>query len=437
MTAITVLVFVLLDAVPGARDEEQKEQEEEPFEEPARGFDAGLVFDLRFAHTGETRSFMDGSLGKTRYGSDESGGSRSLLRLSQLSFIADARFSENLGAYAQLNFDSEPDRGDAGERVDLVEAFLRLRFGLGEQNEIRGRGGLFIPPLSLEHPGTAWTTVYTITPSVINGWVGEEIRSLGGEISFVRTGLENEVSLSGAGFGWNDPNGSLLAYRGWASHDRQTALADRVPLPPLPSFEEGGIFSAQAPWAEPVREVDDRAGYSVAASWDNYRRFLVNAIYYDTRARRDAFDGEQYGWAAKFYDLGLRLSLGDRANGPELLGQYLAGDSWMGNQAPDLPKVRFDYQAAYSLLAVPFGRQRVSFRYDWFRTEDRDEFRGGDDNDESGYALTLAYLFRVTEQQRLALELLRVSSERPARSAIGLPPEAVEWLVQISYRIEL
>jgi hypothetical protein len=49
----------------------------------------------------------------------------------------------------------------------------------------------------------------------------------------------------------------------------------------------------------------------------------------------------------------------------------------------------------------------------------------------------LDYLFRVTDKQRLALELMRVSSERPARAAIGLPVGAVEWLVQISYRLEL
>jgi hypothetical protein len=437
MKALTVLLSALLNAAPPPAAEQQEDQEEEPFREPARAFEAGLLFDVRFAHTGETRSFMDGGLGKTRYGSAENEASRSLLRLSQVSFVADARFSSTLGAYAQLNFDAEPDRGDAGERVDLVEAFLRLRFGAGEGNEIRGRAGLYIPPVSLEHPGKAWSTVYTITPSVINAWVGEEVRSLGGELTFARTGLENEISFFGSAFGGNDPDGSLLAYRGWASHDRQIALADRIPLPPLPSFEEGGIFSAQAPWAEPVREVDDRPGYSVGATWNHYRRFLINALYYDTRARRDAFDGEQYGWDSRFYDVGLRLSLGEGASGPELLGQYLAGDSWMGNQEPDLPKVRFDYQAAYSLFTVPFGRQRVSFRYDWFRTEDRDEFRGGDDNDESGYALALDFLLRITDRQRLALELMRVSSERPARAAIGLPPEAVEWLIQISYRIEL
>jgi hypothetical protein len=437
MTARTVLLFFLLGLPGAARVLGQQEQEEEPFQEPAHGFEAGLLVDLRFAHTGETQSFMDGGLGKTRYGSDESGGARSLLRLSQLSFTADARFSGSLGAYAQLNFDAEPDRGGAEERVDLIEAFLRLRLGLGERNELRGRAGLFFPPISLEHPGKAWTTVYTITPSVINGWVGEEVRSLGGELSFARTGLENEASFTAAGFGWNDPDASLLGFRGFASHDRQTGLADRIPLPPLPSLQDGGVFSAQASWAEPVREVDDRAGFYAAAAWDNYRRFLVNAIYYDTRARRDAFDGEQYGWAAKFYDFGMRLSFGDRSSGPELLAQYLAGDSWMGNQAPDLPKVRFDYRAAYFLFTLPFGRQRVSFRYDWFRGEDRDEFQGGDDNDESGYVLTLDYLFRVTEKQRLALELMRVSSDRPARAAIGLPAEAVEWLFQISYRLEI
>jgi hypothetical protein len=335
-----------------------------------------------------------------------------------------------------VNFDAEPDRGEVSDRVDLVEAFLRYRFAAGAKNEIRGKLGLFFPPISLEHPGEAWTTFYSITPSVINAWVGEEIRTLGAEVSFARTGIESELSFSAAGFGWNDPSASLLAYRGWAVHDRQTGLADRIPLAPLPSIGDGGIFSLQAPWAEPVREVDHRIGYYAAAAWDHYQRLLVNAVYYDNRARPDAFDSEQYGWRTRFYDLGLLYTLSEGISGPELLVQFLAGDTWMGNQAPDLPKVTFDYSSFYALATVPMGRHRLTFRYDWFETVDRDEFVEVDNNNEGGNVFTLAYLLRTTEKQRLALEMLRVSSDRGGRASIGIPTEAVEWLFQISYRLQ-
>lgn len=428
----TALILVLVGSAAQPPD---VEDEEEPFQEEEPRFEAGFLIDLRSAYTDETLGFLDGGLGKTRYGGDESGDPRALARLAQLSFTADVRLFHGFGGHLQLNFDAEPDRGDAADRLDLVEAFLRYRFGLGGQNEARGKVGLFFPPISLEHPGEAWTTLYTITPSIINGWVGEEIHALGAEVSFASTGIENEASVTAAAFGWNDPSASLLAYRGWAVHDRQTGLADRVPLAPLPSISDGGVFEVQAPWAEPVREVDDRVGYYAAAAWDNYQRFLVNAIYYDNRARPDAFDSEQYGWRTRFYDIGLLYTFADGASGPEILFQFLGGDTWMGNQVPGLPKVTFDFQSFYSLFTVPFGRQRLSFRYDWFETLDRDDFEELDDNDEDGSALTLAYLLQTTARQRLAFEILRVSSKRDGRAPIGLPTEAVEWLYQLSYRL--
>jgi hypothetical protein len=422
-------------AKPPESGEEQPIAEEEPFVEEEPCFDAGLLLDFRFAYTDDTMSFLDGGLGKTRYGGDEDSDERALARLAQLSFTADVRLFQGLGAHVQVNFDAEPDRGDAAERMDLIEAFLRYRFGLGEQNEARGKLGLFFAPISLEHPGEAWTTFYSITPSVINGWVGEEIRALVAELSFARTGVENELSVTAAAFGWNDPSASLLAYRGWAIHDRQTGLADEIPLAPIPSISEGGLFSVQAPSAEPIVEIDDRVGWYAAAAWDNYRRFLVNAIYYDNRAQPMAFDSGQYGWHTRFYDVGLLYTFSEGTSGPELLAQFLSGDTWMGNQVPDLPKVTFDYRSFYSLFTVPFGRHRLSFRYDWFETVDRDELVEADNNNEVGNAFTFAYLLRTTEKRRLAVEILRVESDRGGRASIGLPTEATEWLFQLSYRL--
>jgi hypothetical protein len=441
--AVLALTSLLLAGEIGAHEtaetpeksREQEEQEEQPFEEPIDHLDLGLLFDFRFAATDRTLGFLDRGLGKVRYGGDENGERRALARLAQLSFVADARFIESLGAHVHVNFDAEPDRGDAGDRVDLIEAFLRYQFSVGEWNELRGKVGLFFPPISLEHPGEAWTTLYSITPSAINAWVGEEVRALGAELTYARVGLENEVSFTAAAFGWNDASGSLLAYRGWAIHDRQTGFRDHIPLPPNPAIRPGGMFQSQASWAEPILEVDDRAGWFGAFSWDKYRKLLVNGIYYDNRANPMAFRSGQYGWHTKFYDVGVLYSMRDGSDGPELLGQFLAGDSWMGNLAPDLPKVNFDYRAGYVLFTVPFGRQRVTFRYDRFKTVDLDEFADIDNNDESGNAVTFAYLLRTASKQRLALELLRVRSDRLGRAAIGLPTEATEWLFQVSYRL--
>jgi hypothetical protein len=415
--------------------EQPPESEEVPFQAPTRSFTAGVLLDLRFAYTDGTRSFLDGGLGKVRYGGDESGNRRALARLAQLSFIADAQLFSSLGAHLHLNVDAEPDRGDAVDRLDLVEAFVRYRFEVGSEKELRGRVGLFFPPISLEHPGPAWTTVYTITPSVINSWVGEEVRAGGAEVTYAHVGLENEVSVTASAFGWNDPSGSLVAYRGWAAHDRQTGFADHIPLAPIPAISPGGVFEGQAPWAEPIRENDHRAGYYAALSWERYRRLMVNGIYYDNRASPMVFDSEQYGWHTKFYDLGGVYSFTEGTEGPELLFQFLDGDTWMGNLAPLLPKVHVDFRSAYLLFTVPLGRQRFSFRYDWFETVDLDELRDIDNNDETGSGFTVAYQLRVAEKQRLALELLGIRSDRLSRSSLGLPNQANELLLQVSYRL--
>ncbi len=143
----------------------------------------------------------------------------------------------------------------------------------------------------------------------------------------------------------------------------------------MPSIGPGGVFETQAPWTAPVTEIDHRAGYYAAASWERYRRFTLNGIYYDNRANPMAFDSGQYGWHTKFYDVGSVYSFANGTEGPEILVQFLGGNTWMGNLAPGLPKVHVDFRSAYVLFTVPLGRQRFSFRYDWFETVDLDELR--------------------------------------------------------------
>ena len=166
------------------------------------------------------------------------------------------------------------------------------------------KGGLFFPPISLENVGEAWSTFYTVTPSAINAWVGEEVRSTGLELTLARVSAENELSVKGAVFWNNDPAGSLLAYRGFALHDRQTGYRDRLPLPDIPSIEPAGTFEQQAPWVEPLFEIDGRHGYYGALAWESYRFFQLNALYFDNRGIPDRFDGRQYAWKTRFANVG-------------------------------------------------------------------------------------------------------------------------------------
>ncbi|MBM3515110.1 MAG: hypothetical protein FJX59_15575 [Alphaproteobacteria bacterium] len=75
----------------------------------------------------------------------------------------------------------------------------------------------------------------------------------------------------------------------------------------------------------------------------------------------------------------------------------------------------------------------MSGRIEYFKTHDRDT--SPDLNGETGQALTLAYIFRPVDRQRLTLEMLHIHSRRPERAlSFGLPATANETQIQASYR---
>lgn len=389
----------------------------------------GLV-DLRYARTDDTRSWLDGGLGKLRYGAGVDGRAH-LLRLSQLSLLLDAEIDPALGAHVQINVDAEPDEAGFRSRADLVEAFVLYRPELTERVRLRLRGGAFFPPVSLENDGPAWTSPYTITASAANSWIGEEVRAVGGEATLVLKWDQDELRLTGAGFGSNDPTGTLLGWRGWAIHDRQTGFGDRLAYPQIPGMAPGGPFELNARWVEPFVEIDGKLGWYAAAAARRSGVFEARALRYDNRGKQTVFDGKQYAWFTRFNAFGLRVELPGRVH---VLGQYMSGSTYMGKTPEGNDAVDVPFRAAYGLLTIPYRRHRLSVRYDWFRTEDHDVLAELDPNDEDGSAWTACYAFEATSRLRLALEVIRVESDRRVRPLLGGPLHAEETLLQVSWR---
>jgi hypothetical protein len=75
-------------------------------------------------------------------------------------------------------------------------------------------------------------------PSAINSWIGEEVRPASVEASATLKAGDHEVTAVAALFAANDTAGTLLTFRGWALHDRETLAFNRQPLPPLPEAFE-------------------------------------------------------------------------------------------------------------------------------------------------------------------------------------------------------
>ena len=426
-----VLGVVALASLPGGLALGQ--EDEIPFQEERDVFTFHTVWDFRYIRTDRETSWLDRGLGKTRFGG-EGREPRNLFRLPQASFVADLEPLESLSVHAQVNLDLEPEipGGRYGwDRLRLIELFADWRLGFADDAyELGAKGGFFFPPISLENIGEAWTTPFTITPSAINAWIGEEVKVTGAEVSLARVGLENEIRARGSVFWNNDPTGSLLAYRGFALHDRQTGARDRVPLPPIPSIEPGGDFARQAPWVEPVQEIDDRAGYYAGLDWTRYRRLRVNGLYFDSRGVPTAFDGDQYAWETRFTNVGALVFLPGEA---ELFGQFLDGNTFMGFRGSK--RMDVDFRAWYALVTAPIGRHRFTLRYDRFETRDRDPFVAPDGGNEDGHGWTLAYSLGLFGEHRVFAELLRVWSDRPARSTLGLAPGGSDLQFQLSLRL--
>jgi hypothetical protein len=231
------------------------------------------------------------------------------------------------------------------------------------------------------------------------------------------------VSLLTSIFSNNDPAGTLLSWRGWALHDRQTAAFDRLPLAPSARFTAGGPFAGLPPWTAPIREVDGRLGYQVGATWTMDDRVHVRASFWDNNGDPAAFDGFQYAWYTEMLSVGARLKL---PRDIEAIAQYMDGTTEMGETPEGLLAVDNRFRAAFVLLTGARGRHRLSGRYDWFDVEDRDVFAIADPNDEDGHAWTLAYLATLNDSARLAVEWLHVTGTRSLLTGVGLPPNTGE-----------
>lgn len=389
-------------------------------------FRFNLILDGRVVTTPPSASFLEGGLGKTRYGHTP----RAVqAKLAQAAFLVRFEARPDLTFSAQANLDAEHD---FKHRADLIEGLLRYTPAISDTLSLDVRAGLFFPAVSLENTEPAWLSPYTTTFSAINSWIGEEVRNLGLQAGPSLRAGEAKINAFGAVTRRNDPSGTLLAWRGFALHDRVSGFSDRLPLPPLKSFDRSSLFPEQPLHVQPWREVDGEWTWStgLAVSHPKYR---LKALYQAPTADPGVFDGEQYAWRTGYWSLGLARSFGP----VELLAQGLDGETRMGRVPQNRNAVVARFRSAYGMAswATLDARHRTTVRFDTFQVRDRDDFVIEDANDESGTAWTFAYAFSPTPRGRITAELLRLGSTRTNRVDLGLQPHAVEILGTLSLRL--
>jgi len=384
---------------------------------PACAADWELALDLRAVSSDGRESFLDNGQGKLRFDEDHQG-----IQLGRLRAAWNQPFGEVFSAHVEASTWDDDDKNP----IDLTEAYLEYRPYPRAGLRTRVRLGAFYPPMSLESRALGWETPYTITPSAISSWIGEEIRTIGleGQVDWLgtRLGHDFDLQLTAAVFGWNDPAGTMLGAHGFAFHDRQTTLFGRVGAPqPDPEFAKKELF----------HEIDGRPGYYVGAQARYLDRAVLNVLHYDNRADPTARlpSIRDLAWLTKFDAVALRIETG---GGWTLLLQGLDGTTvidpgfWLDWE--------FDSQSA--LLARRIGAHMLTVRYDEFNVL----FRGDplESGSEDGNAWALAYSYDSGEHWRFALEWLRVDSDVPARvELLGEPAFARESKVEFSARYSL
>jgi len=377
-----------------------------------RAGDWDLSLDVRALDSDGRRSFLDRGQGKLRFDDEDSG-----VRLGRLR----AAWTQPIGEVFSAHVDATSWGDDDKNFVDLTEAYLEYRPYPQSALRSRVRLGAFYMPMSLENRARGWETPYTLTPSAISTWLGEEFRTIGveGQLEWLGTRTDHrfDLELTAALFGWNDPAGTMLAQHGFAFEDRATTLFGRV----------GRHTDAPNSNNELFHEIDHRAGFYVGGQVRYLDRAVLNLLHYDNRADPTAFSPSigDFAWQTKFDCAALRV---ETPRDWTLLVQRLEDDTYI---APGGLWLEWEYAASSAMLVKSFGTHRLAVRYDDFDVE----FEPGGPGNEDGHAFDVTYAFERGETWRFMVEWLRVRSDVASRPVLlGEPALATETKVELSVR---
>jgi hypothetical protein len=386
---------------------------------PARADDVSWqgFIDARLVAPSDGVSWLKGGLGKLRYGSDSGG--------------TDVRFAEAIG---EASWHVTPDltltatlrvEPDQRSGVDALEAYARYHPQAIGDWQWSIKAGAFFPPISLENEDVGWTSPYTLTPSAIDSWVGDELRTIGAEAELVRRTDWGIFTATAALFCCNDPAGILIAERGWTLDDRPTGLFETVREP----NESLVLLQRDAPDRTSMfLEIDGHPGWYGGGAWEIPGWGRAQVLYYDNESDPAAYYDEDYSaWHTRFWSEGLRTNVGDAT----FLFQNLAGSTTAQFQSSSRWTTAF--WSAYALGSYDLDDWRFAVRGDLFGTgQDRAFWQPFG---EHGRAVTASASWSPKDWLRLTGEFIALDAQRPEREAEGLSKEEVDDQFQLNVRV--
>jgi hypothetical protein len=376
--------------------------------------------DVRLVVPAGTDSYLDGGLGKLRFGADDPGPT-----VKVGDFIGEGSVQFDDVWLLQLDAKVSPQYGSA---LDLLEAFAQYSPKSNSEWSWSVRGGAFFPPLSLENEQTGWSTFWTVTPSAINSWIGSEVRTIGleGTLQWRRNG--SAVTLVGALFGDNDPAGIMIDFRGWNFDDRITGVFEKTRLP----NSLGAVLHQPIPLERHLfQEIDSRPGWYVDLSWEPSDVTGFEVMRYDNDADPARRAGNQLAWHTAFWDLGFRQQLGQVT----LLSQAVSGDTFIRPSRASF--LQTDFKSAYLLVGWDLDDWWIAARGDVFQTRTRTASLAPSPFSEDGHAIDATVSWLPKKWLRLSAEYLLVEDTRLQRLIDHETPHRTEAQFQFVARAYL
>jgi hypothetical protein len=380
------------------------------------------LLDLRVVIPSGQESNLDGGLGKTRWGTDTGAAVRPEFGAAILR--GTAQVTPDILLVGEIRSDAQQQTA-----IDIIDAFARWRPVSTTRWRWSVKLGAFFPPVSLENTGIGWTPEWTLTPSAINAWVGDELRTIGGEAMLEWRGDIDHFEWFASVYGWNQPAGVAIADRGWTFNDQPLGLLDHLRLPnavaeqrAAPGQPYGALYSDQ------FRQISGSPGWYAGVAWERPDFGRVTLLRYDNMADPAAHDASEFAWRTKFWSLSGSTEIGDVV----LLAQAMVGSTVIA-PAPSFVSTT-DFWGAYVLAGYERGDFRYALRFDEFGTSARQPGPGVSTS-EHGFAGTAAVTWSARSWLKVVGEVLCADYRRAQRTLDGLPPHAIETQAQIAVRL--
>lgn len=383
----------------------------------AQDLTANALVDFGYVLPAHTKTWIKGGFGKLDNGG---GGAQDVAFVGQGLADLRLRLDPSLDLFTRVRV--APDQHAP---FDVFEAYARYQPVANREWVWSNKLGAFFPPISLENESVGWTSPWTLTPSAINTWVGDELRTIGGETELRHRFGNTELGALGAVYGVNDLAGQLLADRGWVFDSRPVGLLGEPRVPDLLARQQRLLPPLRE---QPFKPIGGGPGWYAGGSVRQDELGRLTGLYYDNRADPGAFAGADFGWRTKFTSLGAEGDVGDFV----VLSQAMFGKTTIEPFANFYSTT--DFQSAYLLLGRYFGDFRVAGRVDLFATQVRNS-RGITGAGETGRAFTVSGSWTPQPWLRLSTELIEVHSYRGQRAAAGLRPTVDEAQLQFVARL--